>query len=311
MTSPADSDAHHPDNASRAMALSLAAGGLQLIIKLGAWLMTASTAVFADAAESAVHLLAVLFAALSLRISRRPPDREHTYGHGKIGFFSAGVEGAVIFITALYIMGESIRSLLAGPAIHAIGWGILLTALSVLLNGAVGWHLIATGKRLHNLILVANGWHVLTDCFTSLGVIAGLLLAKLTQWLYWDPVCALLVATHILITGSKLLHAGFAGLMDEASDSDIATAKAILDRELTSTGVSYHHLRMRHLGDRLAIDLHLVFDDHLSIRDAHEIATHIERTLAAGFSPAATVMTHLEPRGDHNRLHPSEEMKRK
>ena len=291
-------------SAQRAIAVSLGAGFGQLFIKVAAFLLTGSAAVFADAAESGVHLVAVLFAFFSFRISRRPPDGDHPYGHGKIGFFSAGVEGAVIFLAALYILGESIRRILVGPSLQEIGWGIALILLTVLINGGLGWWLIRTGRREHHLILVANGWHILTDAWTSIGVIVGLLMAGLTGWVYWDPVCAILVAVHILFTGSKLLQVSFSGLMDHASPSDLQRAESALASELAGTGVSYHALRLRHLGDRLSIDLHLLFEDQLSIREAHDFATQVEHRLAHAFVPPATVMTHLEPRRDHRRLHP-------
>jgi cation diffusion facilitator family transporter len=295
--------------AERAIGLSLAAGVGQLLIKVTALLVTGSAAVFADAAESAVHLIAVSFAFFSFRVSRRPPDQDHPYGHGKIGFFSAGVEGGVIFLAALYILGESIRRILVGPTVEEIGWGIGLILLTVAINGVLGWWLIRTGHREHHLILVANGWHVLTDAWTSVGVVVGLVLTATTGWVYWDPVCAILVAVHILRTGSKLIHLGFTGLMDQTSPADLRLARDILQRELLDTGVYYHALRLRNLGDRLAIDLHLLFDDQMCIREAHDFATRIERSLSIGFAPPAAVMTHLEPRRDHGRIHPSSEEK--
>jgi len=285
------------------MGVSLAAGFLQLVIKLTAVIITGSAAVFADAAESAVHLLAVVFAFVSLQIAHRPPDRDHPYGHAKIGFFSAGVEGGVILVAALFILGDATRRILIGPELEQVGWGISLTAFTVVMNGFLGIWLIRTGKREHQLILVANGWHVLTDAWTSIGVIIGLTLAWTTGWVYWDPICAILVAINILITGSLLIRRGFSGLMDTASEGDLKLAEEILDRELQKTGVSYHALRLRSLGDGISIDLHLLFEDRLTIRDAHAFATALESKLANAFPPRASVMTHLEPRSDHTRLH--------
>jgi cation diffusion facilitator family transporter len=287
----------------QAMSLSLGVSFLQLGIKVVALLLTGSAAVFADTAESTVHLLAVGFAFFSLRLAHRPPDRDHRYGHGKIGFFSAGVEGGIIFLAALFILGDAFRRILSGPEVQQIGWGIGLVAVTVLLNTALGWYLVRTGRREHELILVANGWHVLTDAWTSVGVLVGLALVAWSGWVYWDPVCAILVAFHILITGGRLIGKSFGGLMDLASEGDVRRAEEILAGELRQTNVTYHALRLRPLGNRLAIDLHLVFDDQLPLREAHEFATNLERTLAAAFSPPASVMTHLEPRADHARVH--------
>lgn len=293
----------------RAMSLSLGVSFAQLGIKVLAWLLTGSAAVFADAAESTVHLLAVGFAFFSLRWAHRPPDGDHRYGHGKIGYLSAGVEGGVIFLAALIILGDAFRRILSGPEVQQIGWGIGLVALTITLNAALGWYLLRTGQREHELILVANGWHVLTDAWTSIGVLIGLVLVAATGWVYWDPVCAILVAFHILVTGGRLIGKSFGGLMDLASEADVRRAEEILAANLRQTNVTYHALRLRSLGNRLAIDLHLVFDDHLPLHEAHEFATNLERELAGAFSPPATVMTHLEPRADHARLHsPKEEL---
>jgi cation diffusion facilitator family transporter len=287
----------------RAIHISLAAGIVQMAVKVTAVFITGSVAIFADAAESAVHLIAVAFAATSLRIAHKPPDRDHPYGHAKVGFFSAGVEGAVILVAAVFILGDSLRRIWEGPVIDRIGWGIGLTAFTVLMNGVLGMWLLATGRRHHQIIVTANGWHVLTDAFTSLGVILGLSLAWTTGWAFWDPVCAILVAVNILVTGAGLVRSGIQGLMDRADDADQASAEALLERELHGTGVSYHALRMRNLGDAVSIDLHLLFDDRLSIREAHAFATALEKKLSAAFTPPAVVMTHLEPRRDHARLH--------
>jgi cation diffusion facilitator family transporter len=287
----------------RAIHVSLAAGVAQLAVKVAAVFITGSAAIFADAAESSVHLIAVAFAVLSLRIAHKPPDRDHPYGHAKIGFFSAGVEGGVILVAAVFILGDSVRRMLEGPVLDRIGWGIALTAFTVLMNGALGAWLLHTGRRHHQIIVTANGWHVITDALTSLGVILGLSLAWATGWSYWDPVCAILVALNILVTGMGLVRRGIRGLMDRADDADRAAAGAILEEELRGTGVSYHALRMRNLGDAVSIDLHLLFDDRLSIREAHAFATALEKKLSSSFSPPAVVMTHLEPRRDHARLH--------
>lgn len=299
-------DAGHAEPKPRsqtAMGVSLGAGILQLVIKITAFVITGSAAVFADAAESAVHLLAVVFAFISLQIAYRPPDRDHPYGHAKIGFFSAGVEGGVILVAAIFIIGDATRRILIGPELEQVGWGISLTAFTVLMNGLLGMWLIRTGRKEHQLILVANGWHVITDAWTSIGVIVGLTLAWTTGWVYWDPICAILVALNILITGSVLIRRGFSGLMDTASEGDLKLAEEILDRELEKSGVSYHALRLRNLGDGISIDLHLLFEDRLTIREVHAFATALERKLADAFHPEASVMTHLEPRSDHTRLH--------
>lgn len=290
---------------SKLIAMSFVAGLVQLLIKLGAAILTGSAAVFADAVESAVHVLAVGFAFFSLHMAARPPDRDHPYGHAKIGFFSAGVEGGIILMAALFIIGDSIRRVWQGPQVEEIGLGIVLTALTLLLNVTLGSVLILQGRKHNQLILTANGKHVLTDAWTSLGVIVGLSLVQLTGWGYWDPILAVVVGANLLRTGSDLVQKGFSGLMDSAQEEDLDKAESILKESLQGHDVTYHALRLRSLGQHLSIDLHLVFDDKLSIRDAHDMATMLEHKLSSAFHPPAVVMTHLEPRHDHDRLHGS------
>lgn len=289
--------------AEQAMVFSLLSGIFQLVVKFTAYWLTGSAAIFADAAESAVHLLAVVFAFVSLRISTKPPDREHPYGHAKIGFFSSIFEGAMILVAAIFILGDAAKKVLEAPKIEAVGWGILLTFFTIALNGALGIWLVRLGKKYREVILSANGWHLLTDSWTSIGVIVGLVMVWLSGWVYWDPICATIVAINILVTGANLVKRGVSGLMDEADAADIATAERLIEVELAGTGVGYHDLRMRNTGNRISIDLHLLFDDRMSVREAHEFATILERKLSEAFQPAATVMTHIEPKTDHERLH--------
>lgn len=292
-----------PRTGQALMTLSVGAAFLQLFIKIVAAIFTGSAAVFADAAESGIHLIAVIFAFFSLRISHLPPDRDHPYGHAKIGFFSAGVEGAVILFAAVFILVDAIRRMVTGPELQQVGLGIVLTAVTILINTGLGWMLLRHGKKSGQLILIANGKHVLTDAWTSLGVIAGLTLAWWTGWSYWDPICAIFVAINIVVTGASLVRRGFSGLMDTASEKDLKTAEQILADSLKGTGVSYHALRLRNLGNAVAIDLHLLFEDQLSVREAHAFATRLEEKLSTAYQPNAVVMTHLEPRSDHARIH--------
>ena len=198
-----------------AMWVSLAVGFLMLGTKVLAYGMTGSAAILSDAAESVVHVVAVSFAAYSLWLSRKPPDPTHHYGHEKIAFFSAGFEGAMIVLAAVYIVYASIHRLIAGPKLENLGAGALLVLVAGLINGALGGYLVWVGNKHQSLILEADGKHVLTDCWTSLGVIVGLGLTMLTGWLRFDPVVAILVALNILWMGSKLIRQSIGGLMDE------------------------------------------------------------------------------------------------
>ena len=185
-----------------AIRVSLAVGFLMLGTKVFAYWMTGSAAILSDAAESVVHVVAVSFAAYSLWLSRKPPDPSHHYGHDKIAFFSAGFEGAMIVLAAFYIVFESIRRLIAGPKLENLGAGALLVLVAGLINGALGGYLVWVGKKHGSLILEADGRHVLTDCWTSLGVLVGRGLTMLTGWLRFDPIVAIFVALNILWMGS-------------------------------------------------------------------------------------------------------------
>ena len=291
-----------------AMNLSLAVGLLMFVMKTGAYLLTGSAAILSDAAESVVHVAAVFFAAYSLRLSYRPPDEDHLYGHAKISFFSAGFEGAMIILAALYIIYESVHKWMTGLQLENLGAGTALTAAAMIINGALGSYLVRLGRRKHSLILEANGKHVLTDCWTSLAVLVGLVLVLSTKWAPFDPICGILMACNILWSGTGLLKSAFTGLMDTADPIAQAKLTEILDRETHSRGMTYHSLRHRNLGDAHWVEVHLLFPEDLSLADAHRTATEIEGVIETSLEPRAFVTTHLECASDHEALHPHEKI---
>src|ERR1019366_8257138 len=189
-----------------AMRFSLAAGFFMLVAKGLAFGMTGSAAILADAAESVVHVVAVSFAAYSLWLSRKPPDPTHHYGHDKIAFFSAGFEGAMIVLAAVFIIYKSLHRLITVPPLENLGAGALLVLVAGVINGALGGYLLWLGKKHGSIIIEADGRHVLTDCLTSFGVLVGLGLTIITGWRRFDPIVALLIAVQILWMGSKLIR---------------------------------------------------------------------------------------------------------
>ena len=285
------------------MRLSLAVGVIMLAIKLGAYFLTNSTAVLSDAAESIVHVAAVLFAYYSLKLSFKPPDSNHLFGHAKIGFFSAGFEGNMIILAAFYIIYQAISRWLSGLQLENLDFGTALTGLAAAINAGLGFYLLRTGRRRNSIILQANGKHVLTDSWTSLGVIVGLALAWGTGWLPWDPIFAILTALNILYSGFGLITKSLGGLMDRADEAVGARLHEILLHETAEAGLKYHHLRHRDLGDRQAVEVHLLFPAELTIREAHARATHIEHAIERAFTPSASVITHLEAIEDHRDVH--------
>lgn len=291
---------------SFAMNLSLGIGLLMFVLKVGAYALTGSAAILSDAAESVVHVAAVIFAAYSLRLSYRPADEDHLYGHAKISFFSAGFEGAMIILAALYIIYESVHKWLGGLELENLGAGTALTAAAAAINGGLGGYLVWLGRKKNSLILESNGKHVLTDCWTSLAVLVGLGLVWITQWRPFDPLCGLIMAGNILRSGAGLVKSAFIGLMDQADPGAQARLTEILDRETQQRGLSYHQLRHRHLGDAHWVEVHLLFPGDPSLTEAHRIATEIERIIEVSLEPRAYVITHLEAATDHETLHPHE-----
>ena len=293
---------------TRAMRLSLAVGFVMLGIKMGAYLLTGSAAILGDAAESIVHVAAVAFAAYSLWLAAQPADEDHRYGHSKIAFFSAGVEGALIILAAVFIIYVSIRRWIGGLEVAHIGSGVLLTFATVIINALLGWYLIRTGRRQQSLILIANGHHVLTDGWTSLGAIVGLGLVHLTGAAWWDPVCGLLMAGNILVSGYGLLWQSVSGLMDHADPELTRALDEALARETAQRGVTFHALRHRNAGQVHYVDVHFLFPDDITLREAHRIATDIERAVILGTVQKVHLTTHLECVGDHDELHPGDSL---
>jgi cation diffusion facilitator family transporter len=291
---------------SFAMNLSLSIGLLMFVMKMGAYVLTGSAAILSDAAESVVHVAAVIFATYSLRLSYQPADEDHLYGHAKISYFSAGFEGAMIVLAAFYIIYVSIQKWLGGLQLENLGAGTALTAAAAAINGGLGGYLVWLGRRKHSLILEANGKHVLTDCWTSIAVLVGLALVWFTKWLPFDPICGILMACNILWSGTGLMKSAFGGLMDKTDPATLAKLTEILNRETQPRGLSYHHLRHRNLGDAHWVEVHLLFPAGASLTGAHRTATDIERVIEASLTPRAHVTTHLECASDHEDLHPHE-----
>jgi cation diffusion facilitator family transporter len=285
------------------MNISLVIGFGMLAMKTTAYALTGSAAILSDAAESVVHVVAVAFASYSLRLAARPADERFPYGYSKIGYFSSGFEGALIILAALYIIYEAVRKWLAGLYLENLGLGTGMTALAVVINGVLGFYLIRLGEKHHSIILEADGKHVLTDSWTSLGVLIGLSLTLITGWLPWDPICALLVALNILFSGLGLIRRSIGGLMDTAEPAINLQLKEILDRETARHGIQYHDLRHRDLGGAHWVEVHLLYPGAMPLRRAHQIATCVEEEIEHRLEPTARVFTHLEAIEDHQTVH--------
>jgi cation diffusion facilitator family transporter len=286
-----------------AMRLSLGIGLLMLIGKTAAYYVTGSAAILSDFAESVVHVAAVAFAAFSLRLSTKPAGPAFLYGFERITFFSAGFEGAMIIVAAIWILVEAIEKWLAGLPLQHLGPGTLLLLAAGMLNAWLGWYLLRVGRRTHSLILEADGKHVLTDSFTSSAVVAGLVLVMLTGWKPFDPLIAIAVALNILWSGGRLAWRSAVGLLDYSDPAIGRQIREKLDSLCNELGLHYHGVRYRTTGYRQLIEVHLLFPHSTSVGEAHRIATVLEERLPQALGQPAELITHLESEDDHEDVH--------
>jgi len=278
------------------MSASLGVAVVLLGVKVAAAFITGSSVVYSDAAESVVHVLAVGFAVWALRVAHKPADESHHFGHDKIAYLSAGFEGAMICLAALLILYQAGVQAIQGVEISHLGTGAALTGLAAIVNLALGLSLIKIGKRHHSPLIRANGLHVLTDVWSSVATLIALGLIFWTDWLWWDPIAAVLVALNILRTGAGLIRQSLDGLLDAADPAVERRICELLDREVLERGLSYHNFRHRHSGRTHWVEFHLVFEDNLSVGRAHEAATEVEERVAALLHPDGRVISHLEPK---------------
>lgn len=287
-----------------AVAVSVGTAFLMLAGKMAAYFLTGSAAIFSDAMESVVHLLATIFVGFSLWYSFQPPDTGHPYGHGKIAYFSSGFEGVLILIAALSIIYTAVRDLIVGPSLSQLELGLAIVGGLAAVNLALGLYLIRTGRRYNNLVLVSNGEHVLTDMWTSVGVLVGVALVRFTGLEWLDPIVAIGVALNILWTGTRLIRQSVAGLMERADESYTRAILGVLDEARRSGLISnYHQLRHRRVHDQLWVEYHLLFPEDLSITEAHDRSHLVEDRVAERFPDDVFVTAHLEP-DRHEEAHP-------
>lgn len=279
----------------RAGWLALVTGAAVFTVKLAAWRLTGSAAVLSDALESIVNVVAAALLLFSLYVSVRPADRDHPYGHGKVEFFSAGVEGTLIGVAALWIAAEAVRALWRGPALRQLELGLGLVAAGTVANALVGWHLLRVGRHAHSLALVADGRHLLTDVLTSVGVLVGLAAVRVTGWVVLDPLVALAVALQILRTGWRLVRQAVGGLMDEADPDALWRIVEALERSREPWWIDAHSLRAWRSGAAEHVDLHLVVPRYFDADRLHGISEQVEQTALAGAGLPGEVIVHFDP----------------
>lgn len=286
-----------------AMRISLLVGVLMLAGKMTAFWTTGSSAIFSDAAESVVHVVAVGFAVFSLWLSTRPAIPKFQYGYERITFFSSGFEGGMIVLAAVSILTTTIQKWRHGLVLEHLGRGMVLIVAAGALNAGLGMYLLRVGKRNHSLILEADGKHVLTDSWTSFGVVAGLMLVMVTGWKPFDPLIAIAVAANILWSGARLVWQAIKGLLDYSDPRVGHDLRVRLDDLCAELGIEYHGVRFRTTGYRQIIEVHLLFPFDMPVGEAHRQATVVEERLMLDMGMPAEVTTHLESLEDHSEVH--------
>jgi cation diffusion facilitator family transporter len=278
--------------------LSIAAALATISLKTLAWWLTGSVGLLSDALESIVNLAAALLALTMLRLAASPPDEQHPYGFSKAEYFAAGIEGALIVLAAAGIFASAIPRLIAPQPLEAPVLGLALSAAATAINLGVGMLLIRTGREAHSIALEADGHHLMTDVWTSVGVVIGVALVFATGWLRLDPLVALAVALHIIWTGLRLMRRSWKGLLDAAIPTEDTGEVTKLFTEYSKRyGVSFHALRTRQAGARRFISFHFLVPDAWTVAQAHHLSEEIEARIRS-LVPNAAVFTHIEPISD-------------
>lgn len=278
----------------RAGQLSLAVGVVVFAGKLLAWRLTLSTAVLSDAIESTINIVAACVLLFSLAVAARPADRDHPYGHGKVEFFSAGIEGTFVLVAGLLVMVRAAWDLWAGSAPENLDVGMLLLIVLSAMNGALGFYLVRTGRETESLALEADGKHVLADVWTSAAVVGGLLGVWLTGWTPLDPLVALGAGANILREGWGVARRAVSGLMDEADPALLQRIVRNLEGAREDPWIDLHALRAWRSGAELHVDGHLTVPRYLDVERLHEIHDVIEELLART-EGRSDVVVHFDP----------------
>src|SRR5262245_33616783 len=280
----------------------LRAGGLSMVVavvllaaKFEAYRRTGSAAVLSDALESIVNVVAAAFGIGSILFAGRPADRNHPYGHGKIEYFSAAFEGGLIVFAAILIVYEALRSLVLGPELRALDLGLTIVLAAGVVNALLGLYLVRAGRRHASLTLVADGKHVLSDWWTSAGILVGLALVRLTglQWL--DPLVACLVAVQLFRTGYHLVREAARGLLDEEDPELLARLVAVLAQRIGGGIVHLHQLRARRAGRFHAVDAHLVVPEFWPGERAHALSDELGASVIRTLGVEGELVFHADP----------------
>jgi cation diffusion facilitator family transporter len=277
--------------------LSIAAAVATIALKLLAWWLTGSVGLLSDSLEGGINLAAATLAFAMLGVAARPPDEEHAFGYSKAEYFASGVEGMLIVLAAVGIAIVAIDRLLVPRPLEQLGLGIAVSAGASLINFAVAQRLFAAGRQYRSIALDADARHLMTDVWTSAGVVLGVAAVWLTGWQPLDPLIALAVAAHIVWSGYQLVQRAAKGLLDRALPlEELQALDRVLDR-YRAQGIDFHALRTRQAGARSFVSVHVLVPSEWSVAQGHDLAHRVERDIRESL-PDANVLTHVEPLGD-------------
>ena len=277
--------------------LSIGAALLTIGLKTGAYFITGSVGLFSDAVESLVNLIGGIMALAMLTVAARPADDDHAYGHGKAEYFSSGLEGGLILVAAISIAVAAVMRLITPRSLRELGVGLAISMLAAGVNLVVALLILRAGRNHNSITLEANARHLLTDVWTSVGVLAGIGLVAWTGWGWLDPVVALLVAANIIWTGVGIVRRSIGGLMDASiSTSDLASVEKVF-QSYESGGIKFHALRTRQSGSRRFVSVHVLVPGDWTVQRGHELLERIEADIRNALA-GAVVFTHLESLDD-------------
>lgn len=279
--------------------LSIAAAVATIGLKSAAYLLTGSVGLLSDALESSVNLVAAVLALVALRVAARPADADHPFGHGKVEYLSAGAEGLMIVVAAAVIVYSAIDRLLHPAPLADLGIGLAITLVATVINAVVGLLIVRAGRRHRSWTLVADGQHLLTDVWTSVGVVVGVALVIVTGWQPLDSLVALAVAVNIVWVGWRLVRQAGRGLMDHAlPDADEAAVRAALAViAARDPAIAFHELRTREAGQERFVSVHVLVPGSWTVAHGHDLLEDVEQAITRAL-PGTRVHTHLEPRED-------------
>ncbi|GAA1079308.1 cation diffusion facilitator family transporter [Tsukamurella spumae] len=282
---------------SRFALLSIVTSLVVIALKILAWRLTGSVGLLSDAAESSVNVVAAITAFVALKVVAKPADHDHNFGHTKAEYFSAVLEGVMIVVAAVVIIVSAVDRLLNPRELEQVGLGLGISVAATVLNGLVGLYLIRVGRRHRSHALQADGKHLITDVWTTAGVIVGVVLVALTGWLPLDPLIAIAVAVNILVVGARLVWQSGAGLMDAALPTeDRAQIDEVLDRH-RAAGIDFHDIRTRESGHERFLQMHMLVPGDWTVQRAHDVTEEVEADLDALFDDLR-ITVHIEPIDD-------------